>query len=163
MSTSQNKKFSGTLRARAAAKAVAQQPAAPKGHLVDLQFVVHSDSRKPFAEETPVVETAQHAAQVVAKKYGKPPGAAMFRRMGKVAAATPVHPQAVDLARAAIFKLTGVQDEPKMAAVQAAVAELSNQAAAKAMHNVEIMRRRLEQSQAGPAVFESLRRLGINV
>lgn len=163
MSTSQNTKFSGTRRARAAAKAVAQQPAAPMGHLVDLQFVVHSDSRKPFAEETPVVETAQHAAQVVAKKYGKPPGAAMFRRMGKVAAAAPVHPQAVDLARAAISRLTGVQDEPKMAAVQAAVAELSNQAAVKAMHNVEIMRRRLAQTQAGPAVLESLRRLGINV
>lgn len=87
----------------------------------------------------------------------------MFRRMGKVAAAAPVHPQAVDLARAAISRLTGVQDEPTMAAAQAAVAELSNQAAAKAMHNVEIMRRRLEQSLAGPAVLESLRRLGINV
>ena len=90
----------------------------------------------------------------------------MFRRMGKVSATAPVHPQAVDLARAAIFKLTGVQDEPKMSAAQAAqaaVAKLSNQAAAKAMHTVQVMRRRLEQSHAGPAVLESLRRLGINV
>jgi hypothetical protein len=163
MANTQNKKFSGTRRARAAAKANAQQPAAPKGQPLDLRLFVHSDSRKPFAEEAPVVATAHQAAKVIAEKYGKPPGAAMFRDTGKVSAAAPVHPQAVDLARAAISRLTGVPYKSRMAAAQAAATELNNQAAAKAMHNVEVMRRRLEQSQPGPAVLESLRRLGINV
>ncbi|WP_058048824.1 hypothetical protein [Janthinobacterium sp. Ant5-2-1] len=163
MANTQNKKISRARRIMAAASGVAQQTAAAKDHLVDLQFVVHSGSRKPFAEEAPVVEAAQQAAQVVAEKYGKPPGAAMFRDTGKVSAATPVHPQAVDLARAAISRLTGVPYKPKMSAAQAAVEELNSQAAAKAMLNVARMRRRLEQSQAGPAVLESLRRLGINV
>ncbi|QJE03680.1 hypothetical protein HH212_26660 (plasmid) [Massilia forsythiae] len=51
----------------------------------------HSDSRKPFLEEAPVIDAAQRAVEEVAHKYGKGVGAALFKGVVQVSAAPTEH------------------------------------------------------------------------
>jgi hypothetical protein len=43
--------------------------------------IFHSDSRKPFEEETPVIDAAERAASKIADKYGKAAGGAVFKNV----------------------------------------------------------------------------------
>lgn len=60
--------------------------------------IFHSDSRKPFPEETPVLDAAQRAAEEIANKYGKAEGEALFTGIVRISANPTVH-SAVDLMR----------------------------------------------------------------
>jgi hypothetical protein len=117
---------------------------------------IHSGSRKPFAEEAPVVDAACQAAADIAHKYGKAQGSALFKHTARVSAGQTVHPQAVDIVRAAISRLAGAQGVAPPAGHVQAAAQIANEAAAAA-------KRRLDMSNAGQGVLESLRRLGIDV
>ena len=60
--------------------------------------IFHSDSRKPFAEEAPVIDAAQRAAREIAHRYGIDAGAAIFKGVAQVSANPNVH-SAVELMR----------------------------------------------------------------
>ena len=127
-------------------------------------IIIHSGSRKPFAEEAPVVEAARQAAADIAHKYGKAEGSALFKHASRVTAGQTVHPQAVDIARAAISRLAGAQGiAPPVGHAQAVAAKIANEAGAIANKAAATAKRRLDITNAGPGVLESLRRLGIDV
>lgn len=65
---------------------------------VSKKVLFHSDSRKPFPEEAPVIDAAQRAADEVAHKYGKGVGAALFKGVATVSA-IPTEHSAVQLIR----------------------------------------------------------------
>lgn len=60
--------------------------------------IFHSDSRKPFPEEAPVVDAAQRAANEIAHKYGKADGAALFKGVSHISA-NPMVISAVEIIR----------------------------------------------------------------
>lgn len=67
-------------------------------------LIFHVGSRKPFAEEAPVMDAVQQAKI----KRGKAAGAALFRTSGRAMAMGGVHLQAVDIVRAAAASPAGV-------------------------------------------------------
>lgn len=67
-------------------------------------LIFHVGSRRPFAEEAPVMD-AVHQAKV---KRGKADDAALFKSSGRAMAMGGVHRQAVDIARAAATSPRGV-------------------------------------------------------
>ena len=60
--------------------------------------IFHSDSRKPFPEETPVLDAAQRAAEKIAHQYGIAEGEALFKGVVRVSA-DPTVSSAVELMR----------------------------------------------------------------
>jgi hypothetical protein len=124
------------------------------------QLNIHSGSRKPFAEEAPVIDAARQAAEAISEKYGKPAGTAMFKGTTNLASTAKGHPQAVDIARATIDRLSSRSDD--LDALLTAGAELEKVRALIEADQAAIMRR-MEESRPGPALLQSLRRMGINV
>ncbi|MGK5015006.1 hypothetical protein [Janthinobacterium sp. HLS12-2] len=127
---------------------------------------IHSGSRKPFAEEAPVVEAARQAAADIAQKYGKIEGAALFKGSAHIAALPTVHPQAVDIAREALSRLSnvsnGIINIPMSVTGQNALTAL--EIAKKRSDPATVrLREALTEAGAGQSMLESLRRLGINV
>lgn len=67
-------------------------------------LIFHVGSRKPFAEEAPVMDAVQQAKV----KRGKAVGAALFKTSSRAMAMGGVHVQAVDIVRAAAASPAGV-------------------------------------------------------
>ena len=121
---------------------------------------IHSGSRKPFAEEAPVLDAARQAAEAISEKYGKPPGTAMFKGTTNVALMGKGHPQALDIARETVDRLSSRKDD--LEALVTAGAELEK-AHASIEADLAATLRRMEESRPGPALLASLRRMGIDV
>lgn len=109
-------------------------------------LIFHVGSRKPFAEEAPVVDAVQQAKV----KRGNVAGTALFKTSSRATAVGGVHVQAVDIVRAAAASPAGVATT---GVVGRALAQGGVTAAQPA--------RRSAIADARGSVAASLRRLGV--
>lgn len=74
--------------------------------------IIHSDSRKPFPDEAPVVDAAERAANEIADKYGKVAGAALFKGVSHMSASPTVN-SALELMREGGMTLAKSRQDPR--------------------------------------------------
>lgn len=120
------------------------------------ELIFHVGSRKPFAEEAPVVDAAQQAAAQIAHKYGTVEGSAVFKVFSNLSAKPTVYPQAVDIVRHGIAEVAGAGARAGAGHAEAVVREIANEEPAEPQRPSAIR-------NANRQLSESMRRLGIEM
>lgn len=114
----------------------------------------HTGSRQPFPEERPVLEAARRAADGIAERYNKPPGASLFNPVARAPALPVAHRSAMDILSGIPFTDAIVAANGADSVAGAAVAR------AESMVGEKIVKATTESAAADSATIMSLRQLG---